>query len=179
MHHFGSDVIAAWSYPHPTQYTHTHINTPSPSSLSMAAPASCLSCWSQLTEYKGSGVVVGGMKEGWWGWVGRQLSRCRSPSWVRRGRGSFPATPQPCSCPGTSCPDDCTKQIRDFLTVVVGWRRNRGGVVQSHCMDQLTFNAHPLTPSHHHSIPKLSQTKHAWTCTVSPLTSDHNRTQKG
>lgn len=66
--------------PPPTQYT--HINTPSPSSL----PGSTGQLSLLLVSADGVRGDRGVTKEGGWGWVARQLSRCRSPSWVRQGR---------------------------------------------------------------------------------------------
>lgn len=73
--HFGSDVIASWSSP-------THINTPSPSS----APASCLSCCSQLTEYRGLRRQRGGG-----GWVDSWADAEAPPGFA--GDGLFPSHP--------------------------------------------------------------------------------------
>lgn len=94
----------------------TQLNTQPHPPLSLAAPASCLSCWSQLTStrdlgrFEGRGVGV----------VGLTAEQMQKPLLGLLRTGSFPATPQPCSCPGTSCPDDRTKQTGDFFTVVVG-----------------------------------------------------------
>lgn len=60
---------------------------------------------------------------------GSTAEQMQKPLLGSPGTGSFPATPQPCSCPRTSCPDDRTKQTRDFLSVVVGWGRSGGGAV--------------------------------------------------
>ena len=73
------------------------------------------------------------------GWGGSTAEQMQKPLLGLPGTGSFPATPQPCSCPGTSCPDERTKQTQDFLTAVV--------VVQQLC----------------------SRPKHASRCTMSPL----------
>lgn len=103
-----------WCNPHQTL-----VNTHPPSSL-------CAST-GQLSLLL---VSADGLREGWGragrGWVGRQLSRCKSPSWVCWGQA---LSQPPCSRAAAlapAVPADRTKLPGHFLTVPVGgeppWR---------------------------------------------------------
>lgn len=117
-----------WQWCHwstPTSHN-THINTPSPSSL--PGSTSQLSLL-PLSADGALGHGGGGYEERRLGVGGSTAEQMQKPLLGSPGMSSFPATPQPCSCPGTSCPDDRTKQTRNSLTVMVGYGRSRGGVV--------------------------------------------------
>lgn len=154
-------------YPHLTQYTHTQTHPHPP--LSLAALASCLSCWSQLTEYGGTGGVW--RKRAGGGWVDSWADAEAPPGFA--GDGLFPSHPAAVQLPRHQL-SWWSHQADQGLPYCGGWLRKEWrwySVVALYGPADTLWS--PRTRSHHNSRPKLSQTKHAWKCTVSPLTSDH------
>lgn len=132
----------------------------------MAALASCLSCWSQLMEYGGTGGCdrrgVGG------GWADSWADAEAPPGFVKDGPFSQPprshaAAQAPAvlmiapNSTGTSSPCWLAEEVMDVvlcsLTVWTSW--------------------HSLNTHHCYSKLKRLQTKHACECTV-PLWPIHN-----
>lgn len=137
--------------------TQLNINTPSPSSLPSSTGQLSLLLVSADRVRRGWGVYEGrGVGVGW-----STAEQMQKHLLGLLRTGSFPATPQPCSCPGTSCPDGRTKRTRDLLTVelveVVLWSLTVW--ISWH-----SLNTHH--PHHYYSRPNLSQTSHARKCTV-------------
>lgn len=149
----------------------------SPPSPNLIHSLTLLSPWQHRPAVSPAGLswrvqgTWGGSKEEGWGWLGWQLSRCKSPSWVCWGQA---LSQPPRSRAAAQAPAVLMIAPNRPGTSSLWWLAEEPVEAELWSLTAWT-SWHPLNTHHHrhhYSRPKLSQTKHACKCAVPiwPLT---------